>query len=204
MDDWTGHFDFAANRAVIERIAVALGLANILFLIRRSLLNYPFGIAMVSLYAWIFFEEKLYSDALLQVFFLFIQIYGWMNWRSARDEAGLARIVKARRDEALGLFVAAMTGTLALGGVMALFTDAAFPFWDASIAVFSVIAQIMMAQRKLENWIVWIIVDALAIGLYWTKDLHATALLYGAFLVLSAMGYWSWRRAMPNANGAAA
>jgi len=66
MDEWAGPLDLASNRAAIERVAVALGLANIIFLIRRSLLNYPFGIAMVTLYAWIFAQEKLYSDALLQ------------------------------------------------------------------------------------------------------------------------------------------
>jgi nicotinamide mononucleotide transporter len=202
MDDWIGQFDFAANRALVERIAVALGLANIIFLIRRSLINYPFGIAMVTLYAWIFAQEKLYSDALLQVFFFFIQIYGWLNWRRARDDDGLARIVKAHRDEAAGYLTAATVGTLALGGAMARFTDAAFPFWDASIAVFSVIAQFMMARRKLENWIVWVIVDALAIGLYWTKGLYPTAILYGAFLGLSIAGYWSWRRAMRSAGAA--
>jgi nicotinamide mononucleotide transporter len=204
MDEWAGPLDLASNRAAIERVAVALGLANIIFLIRRSLLNYPFGIAMVTLYAWIFAQEKLYSDALLQGFFFVIQIYGWMNWRKARDEDGLARIVRARREESVGYLMTAIAGTLVLGGAMAQFTDAAFPFWDASIAIFSVIAQIMMARRKLENWIVWIIVDALAIGLYWTKGLHPTALLYAAFLVLSAAGYRSWRRAMRRADGNAA
>jgi len=187
------HFSAAA---ALEYLAVALGLANILLLIRRSLLNYPFGIAMVTLYAVIFYREKLYSDALLQGFFFVIQIYGWMNWRRARDEAGRAVVVRARRSEAGAYFAAATIGTACLGAGMARFTDAAAPFWDAAIAACSVTAQIMMARRRLENWIAWMIVDAMAIGLYWTRGLYPTAALYGVFFVMCIAGYASWRAAL--------
>ncbi len=72
----------------LEMLAVVLGLANVVLVVRRSIWNYPFGIAMVTLYAFIFFEVKLYSDALLQLFFLVVQFYGWANWARSRADAG--------------------------------------------------------------------------------------------------------------------
>ncbi len=190
-------YDFLAGMfgaRMVEWIAVALGLANITLLIRRSIWNYPFGIVMVSLYAWIFFEAKLYSDAGLQIFFFVVQFYGWYYWLKGRGDDGLVIVRRLRRGQALGYAAAAIAGIAGLGTVMARFTDASFPYWDASIAVLSVIAQILLARRRLENWLVWIGVDLLAIGLYWAKALYPTAALYFLFLILATLGYFNWRR----------
>ncbi|WP_375201650.1 nicotinamide riboside transporter PnuC [Hyphococcus sp.] len=179
----------------IEIVAFFLGIANITLLVRRSIWNYPFGIAMVSLYAWIFYGAKLYSDALLQIFFFVVQAYGWAHWLTRRDEEGLVIVARLSPRGAVTAALAAVAGTAALGGVMETYTDASFPFWDASVAVLSVIAQIMLARRLLENWALWVAVDIIAIGLYWTKGLYPTAVLYLMFLVISAIGYFNWRRA---------
>jgi nicotinamide mononucleotide transporter len=77
------------------------------------------------------------------------------------------------------------------------YTSAALPWWDAFIAMTSVSAQLLMARRYLENWVLWIAVDAVAIGVYSAKGLVLTAILYGAFLTLSIVGLLSWRRALP-------
>lgn len=179
----------------VEMLAVALGLANITLLVRRSIWNYPFGIAMVTIYAWIFFGAKLYSDVLLQVFFFVVQLYGWAHWLSRRDETGHVIVERLTKKAGLIYAVSAIAGITLLGGAMGRFTDASFPFWDASIAVLSVCAQIMLARRILENWIVWVVVDILAIGLYWTKELQPTAALYAIFLVIATLGFFEWRKA---------
>ena len=75
------------------------------------------------------------------------------------------------------------------------YTDAAFPWWDAGVAMLSVAAQILMSRRAIENWVLWITVDGIAIGLYAAKDLWLTALLYMIFLALSVWGLMDWRRA---------
>ena len=186
----------------IEIIAVLLGLANITLLIRRSIWNYPFGIVMVTLYAWIFFEAKLYSDALLQPFFFVVQIYGWYYWLRSR---GIEGAIVVRRLSPRQIFAYASTASAGLvvwGTGMARFTDADFPYWDAAIAAFSVTAQILLARRRLENWLVWIAVDVLAIGLYWTKALYPTAALYSVFLILATVGYFNWRRIYQSSSGA--
>ena len=178
----------------IEIIAVLLGLANITLLIRRSIWNYPFGIVMVTLYAWIFFEAKLYSDALLQPFFFVVQIYGWYYWLKGRGDDGLIVVRRLSARQALAYGGAAALGVAAWGTLMARYTDASFPYWDASILALSVVAQFLLARRRLENWLVWIAVDMLAIGLYWTKELYPTAALYSIFLILATVGYFNWRR----------
>lgn len=180
--------------SVIEIIATLLGVANILLLVRRSIWNYPFAIAMVSLYAWIFFGERLYSDTLLQIFFLILNIYGWLNWRRAQDDAGLPVRWLGGRGFAL-CAGAALVATGAWGWAMHRYTNAAYPFWDAAVAMFSVLAQWLLARRYIDNWIWWIIVDCLAMPLYWVKNLHLTAALYMLFLLLSMAGLVEWVRA---------
>jgi nicotinamide mononucleotide transporter len=176
-------------------IAVALGILNVTLVVRRSLWNYPFGIVMVALYAHIFFGARLYSDALLQLFFFVVQIYGWVHWRRAASEAGEIRVERlaprARRAWFAGIAV-----TTALWGLgMHRFTNAAFPWWDAAVAILSIAAQLLMTRRYLENWVLWIVVDLLAIGLYAARDLWLTAGLYGVFLLLAAWGLAGWRGA---------
>lgn len=183
----------AGGRA-IEVAAVLLGLANIALLIRRSIWNYPFGLAMVTLYAIIFFEAKLYADAGLQVFFFAIQIYGWINWSRARADDG--RVIVARAGAAsLAYAVAALGAAGALGLALDRFTDSTHPYPDAAIAGLSIAAQVMMARRLIENWFFWIAVDLIAIGLFWAKGLQPTAALYGVFLMMCIIGWLGWRRA---------
>ena len=180
--------------STLEWIAVALGVVNITLLVRRSIWNYPFGMAMVALYFLIFREARLYSDMALQVFFLIVQGWGWWAWtRAGCLDVPVAVERMSTRSQALWIGgVVAATGLWGLA--MYSLTDAAAPYWDAAVAMGSVAAQILLTQRKIENWIGWIIVDVLAIGLYASRDLMLTAGLYAMFLVLSIWGFIEWRR----------
>jgi nicotinamide mononucleotide transporter len=178
----------------MELAAAALGVVNVALVVRRSVWNYPFGIAMVALYFFVFVETRLYSDALLQIFFLFVQLYGWRNWvRSPRTDGGVAVERMAPRNRLLWLAGAGAASAL-WGLGMASFTDAAAPYADAAIAGFSVSAQLLQSLRRVESWVLWIGVDVLAIGVYLYRGLEVTAGLYGLFLVMSCFGLWSWRR----------
>jgi nicotinamide mononucleotide transporter len=179
----------------LEALATALGIANIVLLVRRSIWNYPFGLAMVALYAHIFFQAKLYSDAVLQLFFFAIQIYGWWAWwrvGGAEHAIAVKRLTVPARIAWIAM-IAMMT--VLWGSIMHSYTDASFPWWDAGIAVSSIAAQILLARRLLENWMLWILIDVAAIGLYFTKELVLTAILYVLFLILSGVGLRQWLRA---------
>ncbi|WP_425410626.1 nicotinamide riboside transporter PnuC [Hyphococcus sp.] len=179
----------------IEIAAVILGLCNITLLIRRSIWNYPFGILMVILYMRIFYDAKLYADAGLQVFFLIVQIYGWAYWLRRRDASGLVIVRRITRNQGIAYAAAGAAGVALMGTLLARLTDASLPYWDSTIAVFSVIAQILLARRRLENWLVWVGVDIVAVGVYWAKGLYPTAGLYAVFLILATLGFFAWRRA---------
>lgn len=179
----------------IEAVATLLGLANVTLVVRRSLWNYPFALAMVSLYAVIFLRERLYSDALLQGFYFVVNGYGWWNWRRARADAGEVPVVMLPARARVGWGIGAALAALGWGALMHRMTDAAFPWWDGTIAVLSIVAQILQSRRAWECWPLWIAVDLLAIPLFLVKGLWLTAVLYCLFLALSVWGAIDWTRA---------
>lgn len=179
----------------LEIAAVLLGLANVALVVRRSMWNYPFGIAMVSLYFFIFFDARLYSDALLQIFFLVVNLYGWRNWLRSRRLAGEVVVTILSLRARIAWAAGTVAACAAWGTFMATYTDAAAPIPDAAIAGTSVAAQILLAQRRLENWLLWILVDMAAIGLFASRGLYLTSGLYVAFLGMACWGLFSWLRA---------
>ena len=189
---------------VIEWIAAGLGVINISLLIFRSVWNFPFGIAMVALYVFVYFEERLYAEAGLQVFFILAQLWGWWLWVKVGGEDDrvpvrwldwLSRAVWVTVTAAL---------SLNLGWMMHSFTNAVLPYADAGIAGASVAAQILLAYRRIENWLVWIAIDVASVTLYIDRGLYPTAGLYGGFLVLSLIGLKEWIAAERAARVAAA
>jgi nicotinamide mononucleotide transporter len=180
----------------VEWIAAALGLANIALLVRRSVWNYPFGMAMVALYAVVFFEARLYGEAGLQVFFFVAQAWGWALWvRAARNGSGGDSQVPVRWLSNLSRLVwltATAALALNLGWVMHSFTNASLPYADAAIAGASIAAQILLGFRRIENWVLWIAIDVASVAVYVTKGLWPTAGLYVVFLGMSVVGLYEW------------
>lgn len=179
----------------LEIAASALLLVNIALVARRSIWNYPFAIAAVSLYAVLFFQTKLYSDMLLQGFYVALNLYGWFNWSRSRAETGevAVRVLDWPARAAWLAACAALTG--GWGWLMHRLTDAAMPWWDAGVAMTSVAAQILLSRRYLENWILWIAVDIVAVPLFAVRGLWLTAGVYAILLGLSVWGLVDWRRA---------
>lgn len=179
----------------LEIIAVALGLANVGLLVRRSIWNYPFGMAMVALYLVIFWQARLYGEAVLQVFFFIAQGWGWYLWAQA---GGLAQMVTVRWMAASGRAAALVLVTVAALGIgwgMARYTNAALPYADAAIAGASVVAQVLLALRRIENWVLWIAIDMLSVWVYLQRELFLTAGLYVVFLAMATAGLIVWARA---------
>lgn len=178
----------------LELIAVAFGLANLTLLIRRSVWSYPFGIVMVTLYAVIFYDAKLYSETGLQVFFFVIQVFGWMRWHELQRDTGAIAVRWSTPPVAAIWLIATIAMASGLGVAMDHFTDAAAPYPDAAIAAASVSAQFLLVFRRIESWVYWIVIDVLAIWLFYTRELHATSALYAVFLVMATIGLVQWVR----------
>jgi nicotinamide mononucleotide transporter len=184
--------------SVWEIVGALLGVIGVWLMIRQNLWAWPVGIVQVSVYAWVFYDVKLYSDALLQLCFLVILAYGWWHWlrgahRAARSTMPVTRVSVTGLAGWIALGAAA---TFGWGTFMARHTDAALPHWDAFILIFSLISQWLQARKRLECWAGWVLVNTVAIGVYWTKDLYLTAGLYAIFWAMAVWGWCEWRRSM--------
>lgn len=178
----------------IEATAAVFGVICVWLTIRRNIWCWPTGLVQVLLYIYIFFGAKLYSDMILHVIYVFMQIYGWHHWLHGGKNKTKLPISLLLNLTYLWVAVAAV-GTVIWGFLMDRFTDAAVPYADAFTTVASLIAQWLMARKKLESWFFWIAVDVVAIGVYWYKQLYLTTGLYSIFLVLATLGYFEWRKA---------
>lgn len=163
---------------------------------RRLLICWPVVLAADFLYLLVFYRARLFSDSLLQVFFVAFTLYGWWHWWRGVREEGEVRIVP--------ITLPSMTIALALGvvgsfllGTLAKYLHASLPYLDAVLMSYSLVANWWQARKHIANWWLWIAVDAVYIGEYLYKDLWPTALLYAAFVPLAVLGLRDWRRANP-------
>ena len=181
----------------VEAIAVGFGLACVGLTVSRSIWCWPTGLVQVAIYVFVFYRARLYSDLVLHVFYVGLQLYGWRRWVTGRANAGgELPVSKLSRRALLGACASSLIGAAVWGELMARFTNAAAPHADAFIAATSLVAQYLLARKRLENWYFWIAVDLVAIGVYWSRDLRLTAGLYGVFLALCGTGLLVWRRSL--------
>lgn len=187
----------------LEIAASALLLVNIALVARRSIWNYPFAIVAVSLYGVLFLQNKLYSDMLLQGFYVALNLYGWMNWSRSQADAGEVVVLTLGWPARIGWLAGCVALTGGWGWLMHRLTDAALPWWDAGVAMTSVAAQILLARRYIENWVLWIIVDIVAIPLFAVRGLWWTSGVYVILLGLSIWGLIDWNGARARRRAAA-
>ena len=182
----------AQQLAIIEWTAAGFGVINITLLIWRSVWNYLFGMIMVALYIAVFREQRLYAEAGLQVFFFLAQGYGWWLWLrvGGEDQRVPVRWLDWPSRGVWAMATAAVS--LNLGWAMHRFTDASMPYADSAIAGASVAAQLLLAFRRIENWMLWIAIDVGSVALYISRGLYPTAGLYGGMLVMSIVGLREW------------
>lgn len=161
---------------------------------RRLLICWPVVLVADFLYLAVFFQAKLYSDALLQVFFVVFTLYGWWHWWRGVQTDGEVRIVPLNlRGWVTGL-VAGAVGSVLLGWLMVRI-GAALPHLDAALTSYSLVASWWGARKHTANWWLWIAVDLIYIGEYVYKDLRMTAVLYAGLTVLAVVGLRDWKRA---------
>jgi nicotinamide mononucleotide transporter len=176
----------------LELAGAILGLINIVLLMRRSVWNFPVAMIMVTLVGVVLFRSRLYAEAGLQAFFFVVNGYGWWLWQRAQgDDSAVAVAWMDGRSRASWLAATALC-SVSLGWVMHRFTNAALPFADSAITGASITAQFLLSYRKIENWVLWVLIDVASVCLYFTRELYLFAALYVAIGVLSAMGLREW------------
>jgi nicotinamide mononucleotide transporter len=180
----------------LELFAALTGAIAVWLSVRQNIWSWPTAIVNVVLYAVVFYEARLYADMGLQVVYAVLSVYGWYEWRYGGEGRTELRVTRTSIREGAALGLIAGVGSMLLGALLHRSTDAALPFMDSFLSSTSLVAQWMMTRKKLENWLLWVVVDVLYVGMFIFKGLYLTAALYAVFVALAVRGYVDWRRSM--------
>jgi len=175
----------------IELIAVLLGLIMVFFTIAEKHWGWLFAILSSALYFLIFWNSRLYGDALLQLLFIALAAWGWWLWLRGTGPAPL-RITQLTARQRWACLLSGLGLWGLTGGILLNFTDTDVPWWDAFPTAFSLVGQYLLAHKRVENWWAWLAVNVVAIGLFAWKALWLTTLLYIVFAALSVVGWRTW------------
>jgi nicotinamide mononucleotide transporter len=178
-----------------EYIAVITGLLSVWFARKENILTYPLGIVSVLLYVYLCFHAGLYAEMGINAFFFVMSIYGWINWaRTTKETHQHISISRLKSRMMIPAVLLILVFTVILYYLLTKYTDSTVPFWDAFIAAIFIVAMYLMAVKKIENWILWIIGDFFCIFLFYYKDLKVSAVQYLVFFALAIAGYIEWQR----------
>ncbi|GAB3582850.1 nicotinamide riboside transporter PnuC [Hymenobacter daeguensis] len=178
----------------LELVAVVTGFACVWLAARESIWNFPVAMVSCLLFVFLYYQTQLYADCGLQWLFIALSGYGWYEWLyGGRGETELGVTHATGREWLLSAAFAALF-TLGFGYYLRHHTDAAFPYIDSFTTAGSIVAQYLLTRKRLENWLLWLLVDVIYVPMLWYKALYVTSLLYFLYLALAAYGYWQWRR----------
>lgn len=177
----------------VELAASVLTTVSILLAARNSVHTWWTGIVGCALFAVTFHRASLFADVTLQGFFMASSAVGWWHWLRGRRGSTLPVTHTTLRELLVALLLAAVV-TAGYGALLARFTSAYAPFVDSAILALSVVAQLFLLRRRVENWPVWLVVNTIAVPLYASRGLHLTAGLYAAYWINAWIGWWHWRR----------
>lgn len=177
----------------LEIIGVITGLLCVYLAAKNIIWNWPFAIVSVAIYIFIFFNSHLYADMGLQFYFLAMNIYGWYFWSRKPATEAKTPVLRITRKEIIISILAVIVFTFLLGTVLK-YTPASYPYIDSFCTACSLVAQVFLARKVMENWLIWIFVDIIYVGVYIFKGLHLTAVMYAIYVAIALMGYIDWRK----------
>lgn len=185
----------------LEGVGFVTGIAGVWLTMRKNIWCFPVGLLNVTISLFLFYHQQLYADALQQLVYIVLLAYGWMHWfkTSGRDKED-GRISSLSGSGLLFSLLVISASTLILGYVLNTFTKASFPWIDSFATSMAFLAQFLVARRKIENWMLWMMVNAIYIVIYYQKGLMLYMVLFTAYGILSVMGWRNWRRTMVQQN----
>lgn len=180
--------------SILEILATITGIIAVGLQAKEKILAWPFAIVSVTILAYIFFFQKLYSDFGLHIIYIVLNIYGWIVWSNRNDDLEVTpTLIMTWRQIGIAALIT-LVSTAILGYIMNNNTDADVPYFDAFTTSGSLVAQFLLAKKYLQNWSFWIVVDLVAIPVYIYKELYVVAFLFLVYLGICVYGYWSWKR----------
>ncbi|MDR1743440.1 MAG: nicotinamide riboside transporter PnuC [Dysgonamonadaceae bacterium] len=186
---------------IIEIVGAVIGLLYLYLEYKADKWLWPVGVLMPLIYVYIFFHAKFYADMGINVYYFFASVYGWIKWTKASgDEAGTPiSSIPAKKIIPIAVVFALIFAFIA--HILFHYTDSPVPIGDSLITALSIIAMWMLANKYIEQWWVWIVVNAISCGLYFWKDLNYTALLFVIYTIVPFFGYFKWKKLMKEQTG---
>jgi nicotinamide mononucleotide transporter len=193
-DAWMTLAAEARALAPLEVIAVAAAIAYLLLAIRQNIWCWLGAGISTAIYVYLFFAARLYMESALNLFYFAMAIYGWWVWNSGRsgdEELPVSAWPRTVHAVAIAAIIAA---SLLSGYLLSRYSDAVYPYVDSMTTWGAIWATFLVARKVLENWWYWLVIDAASIVIYWTRDLHLTALLFAVYVVMIPFGLVAWQR----------
>ena len=185
----------------LETLAVLLGIGYLILAMRESSLCWYCAFFSTALYVWIFGDVSLYMESALNVYYMAMAIYGWLQWRRGGvDKSGVKIIRWTARQHILGVVII-LGASVTSGYLLSSNTAAKLPYLDSFTTWGSVFTTIMVARKVLENWLYWIVINSVSIYLYIDRGLDQTAAMFFLYLVLATIGFLTWKKAYDTQNG---
>ena len=180
-----------------EIIAATLGIIAIYFQIKVKPFYWIISLVVSSMYIVVYFSAKLYADMSMQFYYVGMSIYGLYVWLSGNNNSDKKTIpiskIKNFKSWIIIVLISALSFII-IGYILKNFTDSNVPWWDSFTTSLSFVATWMLARKKIENWLVWIVVDATSVALYIYKQLYPTTILFIVLTLLAIVGYLQWKR----------
>jgi nicotinamide mononucleotide transporter len=179
----------------LEWCGVITGIVCVWLAAKNNILNWPIAIVSVLIYIVIFYDSKLYADMGLQVYFFGMNLYGWYFWiKNRKLNQASSPVLFITANEILFSIVGIIVFTFVIGYLLHSNTDAAFPFIDSFCTACSLIAQVFLARKVLQNWLIWIFVDIIYVAVYVSKGLYATSIMYALYVYIATVGFLDWQK----------
>jgi len=181
----------------IEIIAATLGIIAIYFQIKVKPFYWVISLVVSSMYIIVYFSAKLYADMSMQFYYVGMSIYGLYVWLSGNYSSDKKIIHISKIKDLKSWLLIALISALSffiIGYILKNFTDSNVPWWDSFTTSLSFVATWMLARKKIENWLIWIVVNATSVALYIYKQLYPTTILFIILTLLAIVGYFQWKR----------
>ena len=177
------------NWSIIESTAVFFSVLYVILAIKENVWCWGAAAISVILYIYICYSAQLYPETGLQFFYLLMAIYGYYQWNKNDNSLKIQQWTITKH---LFILLLGALLTFLMGFYFSIYTNAAMPLVDSFTTVFSVFATYMVTKKVLGNWLYWIVIDAVSVYLYFSRDLHLTSLLFIVYTVIAIFGYFSW------------
>tara|TARA_B110000116_G_scaffold139668_1_gene121113 strand:- start:5067 stop:5663 length:597 start_codon:yes stop_codon:yes gene_type:complete len=177
--------------SILETLAVIFSVIYVILAAKENIWCWAAALISVGLYIYICCQAKLYAETGLQVFYFIMAIYGYFSW-SKND--GALMISEWSTNKHFIIILSATLITFLLGFIFSIYTDAKMPIVDSFTTVFSVFATFMVVKKILSNWLYFIVIDIIAIHLYYSRDLHLTSFLFLIYTLIAVFGFLKWNR----------